>query len=289
MNLVCFSQAAARLKLGGFLCAVLIGCSSMVGLAQSTNNENSKGASSSAINNPNQHNVSTGNYIPPPPPSGPNVYYNHRWDLYAGAGYTNFLAGPQLLQRSNMGGWEAAATYWLGWHWGIAADARQYIGTSGVFPNANGGIPNPPCVPFSQSCYRNPTVTGPRIMQYYFMAGPEYRIYRRAKASGTFHAMFGQAWGIFDAATLRGLDPQTIGLFATQWTFGGSIGGTFDYNYSPRIAFRAQPELLLTRYGGTAQQNFGFSVGPIIRLGKLDTSPKSDFNPIKKKHFHNPF
>lgn len=287
MNLVCFPQAAARLKVGVSLCALLMGFS-LAGFAQANNGGNNAGSSSSAINNPSQHNVSTGNYIPPAPPSGPEVYYNHRWDIYGGAGYTNFLAGPQLQQRSNMGGWEAAASYWLNWHWGIAADARQYIGTSGVFPNANGGITTP-CKPFSNSCYNNPTVTGPRIMQYYFMAGPEYRIYRRSKASGTFHAMFGNAWGIFDAANLHGLDPQTIGLFATQWTFAGAIGGTFDYNYSPRIAFRAQPELLLTRYGGTAQQNFGFSVGPIFRFGKLDTSPKKDYKPIKKKHFPNPF
>lgn len=283
MNLVCFPQAATRLKLG-VSCAVLIGFS-LVGFAQSTNTT----GSSSAINNPEQHNVSTGNYNPPLPPSGPDVYYNHRWDLYAGAGYTNFLAGPKLQQRSNLGGWEAGATYWLNWHWGISGDARQYIGTSGVFPNTAGGNPPAPCQPYSQSCYRNPTITGPRIMQYYFMAGPSYRMYRHAKASGTIHAMFGNAYGIFDAALPRGLDPQTIGLFATQWTFAGAVGGTFDYNYSPRIAFRVQPELLLTRYGGTAQQNFGFSVGPLIRLGRLDTVPQKDFNPIRKKHFHNPF
>ncbi len=284
MNLFRFlPQAATRLKLGVFLCAVLMG-TSVVGLAQA-------GSSSSApaINNPQAHNINNGNYIPPPPPSGPNVYYNHRWDLYAGAGYTNFLAGPALIQRSNLGGWEAAATYWLGWHWGITGDARQYIGTSGVFPNANGGMHNPVCPPFSQSCYQNPTITGPRIMQYYFMAGPSYRVFRRAKASGTFHALFGNAYGIFDAATLHGLNPQTIGLFATQWTFAGAIGGTFDYNWTPRIAFRAQPELLLTRYGGTAQQNFGFSVGPIIRLGKLDTSGDNAPSGKKGTHFHNPF
>ncbi len=296
MNLFRFlPQAVIRLAVGIFVCAVLVG-SSLAALAQANGNTpagnpSTDSSSAPAINNPKGHNVSTGNYIPPPPPSGPNVYYNHRWDLYAGAGYTNFLAGPALIQRSNMGGWEAGATYWFGWHWGLTGDARQYIGTSGVFPNANGGMYDPTCPPFSQSCYQNPTITGPRIMQYYFMAGPSYRIYRRAKASGTFHALFGNAYGIFDAATLHGLNPQTIGLFATQWTFAGAIGGTFDYNYSPRIAFRAQPELLLTHYGGTAQQNFGFSVGPLIRLGKLNTSPKVDDTPIKRRgpHFHNPF
>ena len=291
MNLFRFlPRAATRLKLGVFLCAVLMG-SSMVGLAQAGGSSSDDNGTTPTINNPNGHNVSTGNYIPPPPPSGPEVYYNHRWDLYAGLGYTNFLAGPKLIQRSNLGGWEAGATYWLGWHWGIASDARQYIGTSGVFPNTSGGQRNPTCPPFNQTCYNNPTVTGPRIMQYYFMAGPEYRLFRRARASATIHALFGQAYGIFDAANLHGLDPQTIGLFATQFTFAGAFGGTFDYNYSPRIAFRAQSELLDTHYGGTAQQNFGFSVGPLIRLGHLNTSPTRETKPIERRgpRFHNPF
>ncbi len=63
---------------------------------------------------------------------------------------------------------------------------------------------------------------------------------------------------------------QDLGLFATQWTFAAAVGGTFDYNYSAHIAFRIQPELLDTRYGGTSQQNFGFSVGPLIRLGRVN-------------------
>ena len=288
MNLFRFlPRAASRLKLGVFLCAVLMG-TSVAGLAQQAGSSGS--SSTSAINNPKAHNINNGNYIPPPPPSGPNVYYNRRWDLYAGAGYTNFLAGPALIQRSNLGGWEAAATYWLGWHWGLTGDARQYIGTSGVFPNANSGIYNPVCKPYNQSCYQNPTITGPRIMQYYFMVGPSYRVFRRAKASGTFHAIFGEAYGIFDAANLNGVNPQSIGLFATQWTFAGAIGGTFDYNWRPRIAFRAQPELLLTHYGGTAQQNFGFSVGPIFRLGHLNTEGTVDNKPLKRRfHLRHPF
>ena len=287
MNLFRFPAGAGfRLKLGVFLCAVLMG-SSAVGLAQATSSSGDDGQTPT-INNPKSNNVSNGNYIPPPPPSGPNVYYNHRWDLYAGVGYTNFLAGPALIQRSNLGGWEAGATYWLSWHWGIAGDARQYIGTSGVYPNAIGGTP-PPCSPYNQSCYNPRSITGPRIMQYYFAAGPEYRMFRRSHASATVHALFGKAYGIFDAATLHGIDPQTLGLFATQWTFAGEFGGTFDYNYSPRIAFRAQPELLFTRYGGTAQQNFGFSVGPIFRLGHLDT--RGEEAPIQRRgpRFHNPF
>lgn len=293
MNLFRFlPRAVTRPKLGVCLCAVLM-ASSMFALAQSqpSSSSNSGGNSGTppTINNPSAHNVSTGNYIPPTLPSGPNVYYNHRWDIYGGMAYTNFLAGPALLQRSNLGGWETAATYWLGWHWGLAADARQYIGTSGVFPNADGGLPAAPCPPFSTTCQNNPTVTGPRIMQYYFMAGPEYRLFRRAKASATFHTMFGSAYGIFDAAHLNGLNVQTIGLFATQWTFSSAIGSTFDYNYSPRIAFRIQPDLMITRYGGTAQQNFAFSVGPIFRFGHLDTSGGA--KPTTRKHWHvpNPF
>lgn len=291
MNLFCFlPRAAVRLKLGVCLCAVLMG-SSMVGLAQTGNNGGGNTGNNTPINNPQAHNVSTGNYIPPPPPSGPEIYYNRRWDLYAGAAYTNFLAGPALIQRSNMGGFDAAGTYWLNWHWGIQGEARMYIGTSGVFPNANGGNRNPVCPPFENSCYGPSTITGPRIMQYYFMMGPQYRFLRKAKFSGTAHTLFGNAYGVFDSAHLQGLNVQTIGLFATQWTFGSAFGGTFDYNYTPRIAFRIQPDMLMTHYGGTMEQNFSFSVGPVFRLGKLNTAPSAsnDHGSRHRHWFHNPF
>lgn len=273
MNLFCFlPRAFRRLKLGALLCAVLVVCSAFAS-GQTTDNGGGTNPGTTLpgqnpINNPKTGNVNTGNYIPVAPPSGPEIYYNHRWDLYAGAAYTNFLAGPRLIQRSNLGGWDAAASYWLNWHWGIMGDARMYIGTSGVFPN-----------PYN--------ITGPRIMQYYFMAGPEYRVFRRAKASGTFHALFGNAYGIFDAANLHGVPIQDIGLFPTQWTFGSAFGGTFDYNYTPRIAFRIQPEMLMTHYSGTMQQNFAFSVGPIIRLGHLNTGHEPNRPQTEKKHhFH---
>ena len=294
MNLFRFlPRAVIRLKLGVFLCAVLMG-SSLVGLAQD-NSGNTGG--NPPINNPKGHDVSRGNYVPPTPPSGPDVYYNHRWDLYSGLAYTNFLAGPALIQRSNMGGFDAAGTYWLSWHWGIRGDARMYVGTSGVFPNTNGGSRNPICPisgtgpGFDNSCYGPSTITGPRIMQYYFMMGPQYRIIRRAKASGTFHALFGNAYGVFDSAHLPNLNVQTIGLFATQWTFGSAFGGTFDYNYTPRIAFRIEPDMLMTHYGGTMEQNFAFSVGPVFRLGKLNTSPSANKAHTEKHsmHLHNPF
>ena len=224
----------------------------------------SSSSSDSQINNPKTGTVSTGNYIPPAPPHGPDVYYDRPWDVYAGMGYTNFLAGPALIQRSNLGGWEAAGSYWLNWHWGMLADSRMYIGTSGVYPS---DIPQPVG-----------RITGPRIMQYYFMAGPEYRFLRRGKGSMTMHAIFGNTYGIYDAATLHGANVTQFGLFPTQWTFAGAVGGTYDYNYTPRLAWRVQSEVLLTHYGsndpanygGTSQQNFAFSVGLLVRMGHVN-------------------
>ena len=296
MNLFCFlppQVARRRLKLGVYLCAVFM-ATSMLGLAQSQSQSSSSDTTNSndatpAINNPQNHNVSTGNYIPPPPPSGPDVYYNHRWDLYGGFAYTNFLAGPALIQRSNMGGWEAGATYWLGWHWGLLADARQYIGTSGVYPNTAGPASRRiahrfrrPAITIAPSPVRaSCSTTSWQVRSIECFVAPKPRAHSMRCSDN--------AWGIFDAATLHGLNPQTIGLFATQWTFSSAIGGTFDYNYMPRIAFRIQPELLITRYGGTAQQNFGFSAGPIFRLGHLDTSGGATPSGGNHWHLHNPF
>ena len=263
MDLFCFLPVRSSRIVRVCACAFALTFAGLVAFAQSATPPNSQPDSQTSssnasspvatpgINNPKTGSVSSGNYIPPVPSTAPEVYYDRPWEVYAGATYTNFLAGPALIQRSNLGGWEAQGSYWRNWHWGLMADARQYIGTSGVFPNPE-------------------HITGPRITQYYFMAGPEYRLIRRSKGSATIHAIFGEAYGVFDSAQLLGLNVQTIGLFATQWTLSGAFGGTFDYNYTPRIAFRVQPEVLMTHYGGTAQQNFGFSVGPVIRLGRIN-------------------
>ncbi len=260
MDVFCLPpRPASRWMQRVFVCGLTV---MLAALAHAQSSSNS--GSESQINNPKTGTVSTGNYIPPAPPTGPDVHYDRPWDVYVGMGYTNFLAGPALIQRSNLGGWETAGSYWLNWHWGMMADARMYIGTSGVYPN---DIPQPVG-----------RITGPRIMQYYFMAGPEYRIFRRNKGSMTVHAIFGNTYGIYDAATLHGANVAYFGLFPTQWTFAGAVGGTYDYNYTPRLAWRVQSEVLLTHYGssdpanygGTSQQNFAFSVGLLVRLGHMN-------------------
>ncbi len=151
MDVFCFLRAKSRLMLGVIFSAVVLSLTASVAVAQSSSSSSSSPADVPPINSPTAGSVSSGNYIPPTPPTGPDVYYDRPWDVYAGMTYTNFLAGPRLIQRSNLGGWEAQGTYWHSWHWGLMGDARQYIGTSGVFPNIqqNGGH-----------------ITGPRIMQY---------------------------------------------------------------------------------------------------------------------------
>ncbi|AXC13089.1 hypothetical protein ACPOL_3810 [Acidisarcina polymorpha] len=179
-----------------------------------------------------------------------NVRYDYRWELYGGIAYSHFNAGPNLLQGSNLGGFDFQAAHWFRQHWALAGNVRGYYGTSGVVPNIYG-------------------IKGPFVSEHMFMAGPEYRGPSNPHASLTLHALFGGAYGNFNSA-LNGVPPSTLGLFNNQTTFGGAFGGSIDLNRSPNLAFRISPDATLTNFGGAGlHEQFALSVGIVYRLDQV--------------------
>jgi hypothetical protein len=67
------------------------------------------------------------------------------------------------------------------------------------------------------------------------------------------------------------INPEAIGLFKNQLSFGSAIGGSIDLNRSARWAFRISPDATLTDFqsstgkGGIHEQ-FALSVGVVYRL-----------------------
>jgi hypothetical protein len=193
-----------------------------------------------------------------------NVRYDWRWELYGGFAYSHFNAGPNLVQGSNLGGYDIQAARFFTPRWAIAANARGYFGTSGVAPNIYG-------------------IRGPFVSEQMYMAGPEYRGPSNQHISMVFHALFGGAYGNFDsdlggppaevastpqcAASANSVIPTCLGLFNNQFTFGSAIGGSIDLNRSPRLVFRISPDATLTDFGGAGiHEQFTLSVGLVYRL-----------------------
>ena len=179
-----------------------------------------------------------------------NVKYDYRWELYGGLAYSHFNAGPNLLQGSNLGGFDIQGAHWFRRHWAAAANVRGYYGTSGVVPNTDG-------------------IKGPFVSEHMFMAGPEFRGPSNHHASLTLHALFGGAYGSFESA-LNGVPPANLGLFSNQLAFGSALGGSLDLNRSPNLAFRISPDATLTNFGSAGiHEQFAISVGIVYRLDQV--------------------
>lgn len=191
-----------------------------------------------------------------------NVRYDWRWELYGGFAYSHFNAGPDLVQGSNLGGFDIQAARFFTPRWAIAANGRGYYGTSGVQPNQYG-------------------IKGPFVSEHMFLAGPEFRGPSNQHISMLFHALFGGAYGSFQSALQdqngNPVPPANLGLFSNQFTFGSAIGGSIDLNRSPRLVFRISPDATLTDFGSAGiHEQFAISVGIVYRLGQ-------GFHPVKKQ------
>ncbi len=186
------------------------------------------------------------------------VNYNNRFEVYGGAGYAHFDAGPATLQGANLGGLDLQGAYFLNRKWSAVANVRAYYGTSGAVPN-----------PY--------LVRGPAVSEYFVMGGPQYRLASNRHASLSLHALAGGTYGYFSQdlgvdENGRKVEPGQVGFFDDQIAFASAIGGSIDLNRSPRLAFRISPDALLTDLSsqgkGDFKEQFSLSVGLVYRFGR---------------------
>ena len=201
--------------------------------------------------------------------------YDNRWEVYGGLNFMNGQAGQsQPGRRYNMGGGEVMGTYWLGSHFGIpdnklgiAADYRLGAGTTPVLPQA---------AQFGLN----------RILVYQniLSGGVQYRSIKNRYAAIDFHALVGASHGTFDTAitgypqTIGGIPgnppvaqrPNTafVGVYNNNTTPWGAVGGSIDFNYSPRVAVRLAPDLTFEHFGTETREFVSVTMGLVYRLGK---------------------
>lgn len=203
------------------------------------------------------------------PYTGPK--YDNRFEVYGGLSLMNGQAGQDLPKRYNMGGGEVMATYWLGGpsstgrigrNLGLAADYRLEAGTTPVV-----------------SPYYNRVL----VMQHVFSGGVQFRGPRNRYAAVDFHALAGGTYGIFDnavknypggspvsacAAEQKSGQRGTLGLYCNDVAPFGTAGGSVDFNYSPKIAIRLQPDMIFEHFGTETREFFSISGGVVYRIGK---------------------
>ena len=188
----------------------------------------------------------------PPAP----VTYTEKYEIYGAGSFLNGQAGQNLPKRYNMGGGEAMATYWLTPKYGIAGDVRFEIGSTPVLPAAQA---------------TNPRVqTRPYVLQTIGMGGVQYHFRGNHYAGVNFHALAGIANGDFDHSN-PGLTSanftQATGLYSNRTSFMGTVGPSFDFNRSARIAVRLSPEIVFEHFGTELREFVSVSGGIIYRFG----------------------
>ncbi len=182
--------------------------------------------------------------------------YDDRFEIYGGLSLMNGQAGQNLPKRYNLGGGEAMGTYWLGSHLGVAGDYRFEAGTTDL-------IPTPPLANTRALVYQN-----------IFSGGVNYRGPKNRYAAIDYHALVGATHGQYDHSIKNdaNLNPNTsptvFGLYNNSTSPWGAIGGSIDFNATPKVAVRLSPDLIFEHFGTETREFFSISGGVVYRFGK---------------------
>lgn len=178
--------------------------------------------------------------------------YAQRWDLYGGAQYSHFNPSPgRGVHAINLLGWNGTATLWLRPLWGIEGSARGVYGNLAV-PANNLNVPaNPP------------------MSEHLFLFGPSLRLYRAPRVTLGMHWLIGGTYGSFSSGFPAGVMPQDVGIYNDKLAFATAIGGTADYNVTPRWSVRFISDWQPTHYGYAWQSEFAGSIGLVYKIGSL--------------------
>lgn len=186
--------------------------------------------------------------------------YTHRWEIAAGSGYMRFRPGSYLRHDTQID-WATSGAYYLTQEYGIVGEISGHYGDAKL-PNAScttvGGV---------TTCGPN-GVYNPLITEYTFMAGPQWRFYRKEKYAASVHVTGGYAMGNFDGGT-HGIPAPVLGLWPTSNTFAAGAGVDLDYNFYPNFAFRLEPNYVYTHFGGANQNNKGVNFELVYRFGRI--------------------
>jgi hypothetical protein len=191
-----------------------------------------------------------------------NETYSHRWEIAGGLGALRFEPGP-LLRRDNQLEWTMNGTYYLTPAYGIVADVRGNYGDVKLNnPTCTGVSPNVTCTPSIGAVH-------PLVTEYTFMAGPQWRFYRKEKYAISAHVLAGDSMGNFDGGS-KGVPAPLLGMWPdSNKTFAASVGVNLDYNFYPNFGFRVVPTYLYTHFGGASQNNKGVNFEVLYRFGRI--------------------
>jgi len=178
--------------------------------------------------------------------------YGHVYEGYFGMGYLRFTPGA-TLERAHEYAWNPGFTRYFNERLGVTLDGRGYYGSAYVYNNQ----------------VTNSAITNAEVSQYAVLIGPTYRFYMQPRYSISGRVLAGMAYGNFSGDTSGNTKLSTaLGLWPNAAVFAASAAVVGEYNFTPTIGLRITPEYFPTGFGGTIQNNLGFTAGIAYRFGK---------------------
>ena len=162
-------------------------------------------------------------------------------------GYSYLRADGDGDPASNLHGWNASiagnVNHWLG----LVADFSGHYGSETVTVGSARG-----------------NVDG---RFHSFLFGPRVSARKNDKVTPFFHALFGASHAKANGTFTSGA--STINVSDSDSAFAMALGGGMDVKLSDAVAVRLiQADYLMTRFGGSTQNNARLSFGLVLRLGK---------------------
>jgi hypothetical protein len=158
-----------------------------------------------------------------------------RWEVFGGYAYRSVDSTTfGFVNRSNLNGFDAEATFNITPSWGVTADAGGQYGS--------------------------------QMSVYNFLIGPQYAI-RRDKSKFFVRGLFGKAQDRVNITTSISSHFESVGR-----TIGA--GGGYDLDLTPRFTFRVQADYLRTQTFGVSQNDIRVSTGLVFHFGHIGRRPR---------------
>jgi len=158
-----------------------------------------------------------------------------RWEVFGGYAYRSVDSTTfGFVNRSNLNGFDAAATFNITPRWGVTADVGGQYGS--------------------------------QMTVYNFLIGPQYAM-RGDKSKFFVHGLFGKAQDRIDISTSISSHFESVGRALVA-------GGGYDRDLTPRFTFRIQADFLRTDTFGTTQNDIRATTGLVFHFGHIGRRPR---------------
>jgi len=168
-------------------------------------------------------------------------------DIFTGVSLLRLKPGSNI-DNTNLAGWQLTGTHYFTRRLGFTAEISGNYGTVNLPQNGTG-------------------ITSVDVNQHSFLFGPQVRMLHWKRLRTSLRATAGVARANTSVdSSLAG--PRDVGVYLTNTKFAAAIGSAIDFQITPRLYYRIQPNIFLTPFAPTPDRNLPLPLGLVYRFGQ---------------------